>query len=168
MPKMLIVIAPYDFNDKQLAVIAGLLMKAGVQVTIANSTGQPAKGERGSVVQPNTDFYHVSAADYDGIIFIGGVGASSYDHNRRALQLAQEFYHSNKIVAAIGLSPTILVNANILHGKRVTARPTERDAINSVGIYTGSPVELDGNIITAISTAFSEQFTETVLKALKR
>ena len=168
MVKLLIVIPPYDFNDKQLVIITSILLKAGAQVMIANSTGQPAKGERGSIVTPNADFYHVSTIDFNGIIFIGGVGSVAYDHNRRALQLAKEFYDAGKVVAAIGLSPTILANAHILNGKRATARPTERDVINGVGLYTGAPVESDGNIITALSTGFSQEFTETILKALKR
>lgn len=168
MPRILLVIAPYDFNDKQLAIVASMLIKAGAQIVISNSTGQTAKGERGSVIRPDADFYHVDSRDFDGIVFIGGIGSAAYQHNRRAHQLAKEFFEAGKIVGAIGLSPTILASAQILGGKRTTGRPTERDMLNAMGQYTGAPVEVDGNIITALSTAYSAEFTNSIIMALSK
>lgn len=164
----MLVIPPYDFNDKQLAIIGGTLAKSGVQITVVNSTGQAAKGEHGSTVMPHGNIYHVNSADFDGVIFIGGIGSAAYHHNRRALQLAKEFADAGKPVGAIGLSPTILANAHVLRGKRATARPTERDAINALGLYTGAPVEVDGNIITAASTAHASEFTVAFITALAK
>ncbi|MBU5557585.1 MAG: DJ-1/PfpI family protein [Candidatus Aenigmatarchaeota archaeon] len=165
--RVLIVIAPYDFNDRQLAIISSTLSKAGLQLTVVNSTGQAAKGEQGNIVTPHSSFYHVESRDFDAIIFIGGAGSSVYRHNRRALQLVHEFFAAGKPVAAIELAPPILAAAHILRGRRATARPTERDDINAFGLYTGAPVEVDGNIITAQSTAHAAEFAVAILNALR-
>lgn len=168
MPRVLIIVPPYDYNDTQLLAISEALAKEQIQMMVANSTGQPSKGEHGSTLVPDADFYHVDSANFDGAVFIGGTGSSAYQHNRRAQQLAREFFEAGKPVAAIGLSPTILANAQILRGKRATGRPTERDAINALGTYTGAPVEVDGNIITALSTVHVAEFATAIIRALKR
>ncbi len=168
MTRVLVVVAPYDFNDKQLVIITSMLLKANIEVMIVNSTGQATKGERGSVITPHGDFYHVDSKSFQGIIFIGGTGAAAYITNRRALQLAKEFFEAGKPVGAIGLSPTILAHAQIIRGKRVTARPTERDVMSMYGQYTGAPVETDGNIITASSTGHTTEFMDAFIAAMKR
>jgi protease I len=168
MTKVLLVVPPYDYNDRQLVIISNVLTQQKVDFIAVNSTGQSSKGQYGTMLTPQTNFYQVSSKDFDAVIFIGGNGAVAYEHNRRALQLAKEFFEAGKVVGAIGLSPSILVYADILKGKRATGRPTERDIINSTALYTGAPIEIDGKIITAISTAVATEFARAVIDAARR
>lgn len=164
--KVLFIIAPDNFRDEELTEPKAVLEKAGTEITIASSTGQPAKGMLGTIVTPDKNFYDVNAEDYDAIVFIGGSGASVYFNNSQALRLAKEFYSSGKIVCAICIAPSILANAGILADKKATAWPSERNNINAVGIYTGSAVEQDGNIITAKGPEAAKQFGQAIAKAL--
>jgi protease I len=140
----------------------------GAQTTTVNATGQPGRGMYGSTIVPHASFYHVDSKNFDAIIFIGGPGSATYQQNRRAQQLCREFNTAGKPVAAIDIAPVILAAAHILQGKRATARPTEREIINQLGTYTGSPVEIDGNIITASSSAHVNQLASAVIRALTK
>jgi hypothetical protein len=48
----------------------------------------------------------------------------------------------------------------------MTARPSERTNINAAGFYTGKPLEIDNNIITAITDIAG--LVAAVLGKLKR
>lgn len=164
--KILIIIAPDNFNDREYSSPREILEKEGAEITVASSNGQPARGMHGSIVRPDKNFYDVNSKDYNAIIFVGGSGSSVYFNNQRALGLAREFYKQGKIVAAICIAPSILANAGILNGKKATSFPSERNNINTVGAYTGSKVEVDGKIITGYGPDAAADFGHKILEAL--
>jgi len=165
--KVLMVIAPRDFRDEEFFDTKKILEDAGNKVTVVNSTGQPSKSMFGKIVNPDKNFFDINSKDFDAIVFVGGTGSSAYFNNKQALTLAKEFFDNNKVVAAICIAPTILVNAHILNGKKATAYPSERNNINAVGTYTGNAVEKDGNIITGSGPEAAKEFGEKVAEALK-
>lgn len=166
MARILMVIAPNNFRDEEFQEPKKVLESAGHQITVANSTGTESKGMLGAIVKPDIRLDQANSDDYDAIIFVGGTGASVYFNDSRALNLAKEFNEKGKIVAAICIAPSILVNAGILNGKKATSYPSERNNINSVGTYTGSQVEKDGNIITGYGPNAAKEFGEKILEAL--
>jgi len=165
--KVLMVIAPNDFRDEEFFETKEVLEKSNIDVTVVNSTGQPSKSMFGKIVTPDKNFYDVDEKDFDAIIFVGGSGTTAYFNHKRALELAKEFSDSGKLIAAICIAPTILVNAHILNGKKATAYPSERNNINAVGTYTGSDVEIDGKIITSSGPQAAVEFGKRIVEALK-
>jgi len=165
--KALMVIAPSDFRDEEFFETKEILEKSNIDVTVVNSTGQPSKSMFGKIVTPDKNFYDVDVKDFDAVIFVGGSGTTVYHNHKRALELAKEFYDSKKVVAAICIAPTILVNANILGGKKATSFPSERRKINNVGTYTGKIVEQDGKIITGNGPQAAKEFGKRIAEALK-
>ena len=165
--KVLMVIAPEDFRDEEYFETRKVMEDLGNKITVANSTGQPSKSMFGKVVRPDKTLYDVSASDFDAIVFVGGSGAAAYFDNQKALSLAREFNKEGKVVAAICIAPSILVNAGILDGKRVTSFPSQRDNINAVATYTGKPVEVDGKIITANGPMAAKDFGKKIVEALR-
>jgi len=165
--KALMVISPTDFRDEEFFETKEILEKSNIDVTVVNSTGQPSKSSFGKIVTPDKNFYDVDEKDFDAIVFVGGSGTTVYHNHKRTLELAKEFYESGKVVAAICIAPTILVNAGILNGKKATAFPSERNRINAIGTYTGNPVEVDGKIITANGPLAAREFGKRIVEALK-
>ena len=165
--KVLMVIAPNDFRDEELFETKEILEKSNIDVTIVNSTGQPSKSMFGKIVTPDKNFYDVDTKDFDAIVFVGGTGTKAYFNHNRTLELAKEFFKSGKVVAAICIAPTILVNAHVLNGKKATCYPSERNNVNAVGSYTGSVVEVDGKIITGSGPEAASEFGERIVEALK-
>jgi len=105
--------------------------------------------------------------DFDAIIFIGGVGAREYFNNGVAFDIAREAADKGKILAAICIAPSVLANAGVLNGVRVTSFPSERPRLQRAGaIYTGAAVERDGPIITGIGPEAARLFGEAVADAI--
>jgi len=161
------IIAPDRFRDEEFQEPKQILETAGHEITVANSTGTESKGMLGMIVKPDTRLDQVNSDEYNAIIFVGGLGTSVYFNDQRALNLAREFNDKKKIVAAICIAPSILANAGILNGKKATSFPSEKNNINAVGTYTGSPVERDGNIITGYGPEAAKEFGKKILEALQ-
>ncbi|MBR9682204.1 MAG: DJ-1/PfpI family protein [Candidatus Aenigmarchaeota archaeon] len=161
---VLMVIAPDKFRDEEYFVPREILEKAGHIITVASSTGIESRSMFGKIVKPDKNFLEINSADYDAIVFIGGSGASVYFESTQAHRLAREFNEAGKIVAAICIAPSILANAGLLAGKKATAYPSQRDNINAFGQYTGSVIEVEGNIVTANGpeavTVFGDKLVE--------
>jgi protease I len=167
MKKVLMVIAPTDFNDVEFSDTKEVLEAANLDITVVNSTGQPSRSSLGKVVTPDSNFYDVDSADFDAIVFVGGSGSAVYQSHNRTLELVKEFNSSGKLIAAICIAPTILVNAGIMYKKNMTAFASEKDRINAVGTFTGRPIEVDGNIITASGPSVAKLFGKYIVEKLK-
>ena len=165
-PNVLLIIAPENYKEEEFFDTKRLLSKAGVKVTVANSTGKPSVSKNGKMVKVQKSLKDVKVDEYEGIIFVGGSGASTYFNNSIALELVRKFFKAGKIVGAICIAPTILANAGILKGKKATAYITQKDAISSVCIYTGKEVEQDGNIITCKWPTAVPKFVKKFVKSL--
>ena len=73
----------------------------------------------------------------------------------------------NQLLAAICLAPVTLANSGILDGKHATGYPSAESYLTWKGaIYTGNPVEIEENVITAIGPAAADEFAETVITSL--
>ena len=166
--KILLIIAPDNFRDEEYFDTKQEIEAAGFKTITANSTGQRSKSSFGKIVKPNKNIYDVSSEKFDAIVFVGGEGARIYFDNNRALELAKEFFNSGKIVSAICIAPVILVNAGFMLGKKATGFPSIRDEIKAVGTYTGEPVEVDGNIITANGPKAAKEFGMKIVQALSK
>jgi len=164
--KIAMVIATNGYRDEEYDVPKEHFLKNGAKVTTVNSNGTTSKSMFGKTAEVDGSIHDINPDDYDAIVFVGGTGAAEYFTNTKATDLAKKFNEQGKIVAAICIAPSILANAHILMGKKATAYPSERENINAEGTYTGSPVEIDGNIITASGPDAAFQFAEAIVRAL--
>lgn len=167
--RVLMIIAPENFRDEELFYPKEELERAGVGVTVASSRTGEAKGKLGARVKPDLKLDQVKAGDYDAVIFVGGSGSEVYFNDRQALSIAGEAFKKGKKICAICIASVILANAGVLKGKRATVWNGEYiEKIESKGAtYTGKPVEVDGNVITANGPAAAREFGRTIAKAIK-
>ncbi|WP_457621998.1 type 1 glutamine amidotransferase domain-containing protein [Persephonella sp.] len=87
---------------------------------------------------------------YDAVFIPGGYAPDRFRRDKETIEFIRSMYKKGKIVAAICHGPWALISAKIVKGKRITAFFSIRDDIENAGaIYTGKPVEVDGNIVTA-------------------
>lgn len=168
MKKVVMIIARNDFRDEELFLPKEILEKSGIEVNVASTSLDVAKGMLGGTVRPDMLMSDINVSDFDAIVFIGGAGASQYWNDGVAHKLARDAFNTNKIIAAICIAPVTLAKAGILNGKRATVWSTEAGQLKVVGgaIYTGKNVEKDGNIITAAGPFAASQFGDELLKAL--
>ena len=165
--KILMVIAPYDFRDEELFVPKGIFEQAGYKVDVASTVDGKIKGMLGGIASVDYRISEVYPSNYAAVVFVGGIGAQSYFHNRQVLDLAKTFYKEGKVVAASCIAPVILANAGLLHNKKATVWPSESIKIKKKrAIYYSTAVVRDGRIVTSNGPAASTEFANKILEVL--
>jgi protease I len=165
--KVLLVVAPQAFQDQELYETKRALELAGVPVQIASTRLTGVVGMSGATVNPDVLLNHAKLDDYGGIVFIGGPGVVEYFTNPIVMNLVRQATDQKKVVAAIGTAPTILANAGIVKGARVTGYFSEQARITQGGAnYTGYPVEKDGLTVTATGAPAVPLFVRAILEGL--
>ena len=166
---VVMIIAPENFRDEELMEPKEVLENYGANVTIASKGTTSAKGKLGAIVSVDMDISEINVDDFDAVVFVGGSGASIYFDDERAREIATEAYEKGKVVAAICIAPSILANAGILEGKKVTSFPSEEKNLEAHGAtYTGADVEVDGNIVTASGPHAASEFGEKIAELLSK
>jgi protease I len=166
--KILMIIAPKNFRDEELQDPKLELEAAGASVTIASKKTGSIRGMLGARVDSEVALDDVNVDDYDAIIFVGGIGASTYFNDGRALSITKDAFRKGKKICAICIAPVILANAGVLKGKRATSFEGEyKRALEARGAtYTGTSVEVDGNVVTAFGPAAAREFGRTIAREL--
>ena len=115
---------------------------------------QPAKN-----IPVDLHLAEVEVADYDAIVFIGGLGCQGQWHDEQAHRIAQEAVSQGKVLGAAGCASTILAYAGVLQGKAATvcssSPPVKHGqdycaVLQSQGaVCSQEPITRDGRIVTA-------------------
>lgn len=167
--KVLMVIASAQFRDEEYQKPRKILELEGVRVTVACSSLKESTGMLGLKVKPDILLKDARADQYDGVIFVGGMGATEYWDNPAAHALARAIHGAGKPTTAICLAPMTLANAGLLEGKKATIWKDAVSDFKTKGVvYTGSPVEQDGRIITGSGPDAAEAFARTLVEALRK
>lgn len=165
--KAVFIIAAKDFRDEELQQPTALLKARGCAVTIASSSLDEATGMLGAKAKAEVLLKDLKAADYDAVVFVGGVGASEYFDDPTAHALARDAVAKGKVVAAICIAPSILARAGLLKGKRATAWESQKDDLEKSGAtWSAGPAVRDGTIVTANGPKAAKAFGELLAEAL--
>lgn len=163
------IIAHTNFRDEELSVPKSVFEESGATVHVASTSLEQAKGKLGMKITPDMLVKDIRVENYDAVVFVGGAGASCYFNSRIAHDIAKEACLKNKLLCAICAGPVILANAGVLEGKKATAWSSFRNELEQKGaIYTGEPVQTDGNIVTANGPQSAERFAREILKLLNK
>lgn len=165
--KVLFIIAPGNFRDEEFEVPFKLISNAGASIKVASTTTHKSTGTYGAEITPDLTIYEVIPLDFNAIVFVGGSGSSIYFDDQTAHTIAREAFNNHRIVAAICIAVATLANAGILTNKRVTAFESVMPIVQRGGaMYTGTPVQRDGMLLTAIGPSAAKQFGEELISML--
>jgi protease I len=164
---ILLVIAHNNFRDEEYASVRNKLQSVGATIAVASTTMEIALGSQGAKVNPDLLIDAVDPDQYDGVIFIGGTGASQYWHDSKAHAIVAALNARQKLVAACSHAPVTLAVTGILKGKKATAHVSVYEKLCVQGAeYTGKKLEVDGNIITSAGVSAAREFSEAVAKII--
>jgi protease I len=106
--------------------------------------------------------------DYDALVLPGGV--ANPDRLRMdadAVSFVRDFMASGKPVAAICHAPWMLIEADVVRGKRLTSWPSLQTDIRNAGAeWVSEPAVIDGNLITSRKPDDIPAFNSALLEAL--
>jgi protease I len=109
------------------------------------------KVQFGDTVKVDVALSYANSDDYDALLLPGGVINS--DQLRRipeAVEFVRAFFEAGKPVAAICHGPQILIDANVLRGRKLTSYPSiKTDLINAGAEWVDEKVVVDQGLITS-------------------
>ena len=170
--KHVLVMATDRFEESELFGPREILLGRGASVTLASLAMEPILGTvhdvPGRTIAPDLLIGAVAVGDYDALLLPGGVGnPDRLRGEAQAVALVRAFAAAGKPVAAICHGPWLLVEADVIRGKRVTSWPSIRtDLRNAGGEVVDEAAVTDGNIITSRNPDDVPAFTEALAKSL--
>lgn len=93
----------------------------------------------------------VDAADFDALMVPGGVGnPDQLRGDENMVQFVRAFFEQGKPVAAICHAPWVLVEADVVRGRKLTSWPTlQTDIRNAGGNWVDEQVVVDNGLVTS-------------------
>ncbi|GAA0738127.1 type 1 glutamine amidotransferase domain-containing protein [Sphingomonas japonica] len=168
-----LILATDGFENDELFKPRQALLDAGVQVTLASIRTDPIQGvkndsEPADTITPDMTIDDVDTEDFDGLLLPGGVGnPDKMRMQERAVDIVEEFMDDSKVVAAICHAPWLLVEADVVDGRRVTSWPSVRTDLTNAGAdVVDEEVVVDGNLITSRKPDDIPAFNKAMITAL--
>lgn len=167
MPNVLVPIAE-GCEELEAVTIIDLLRRADIEVTSAGLDDQPVTASRGTVLVPDTTLDKALESAYDMIVLPGGIpGADHLNDDPRIIATLKKMAGEGKYTAAICAAPKVLAGAGLLDGKAATGYP---GVLDPAGLprteLTGSPVEVDGRVITSRGPGTAMDFALELISQL--
>ena len=139
------------FQDQEALMPLAFLVNQGAEVTVAGP-------QRGTVKAYNSDVRlniqaaaaDVAAEDFDALVLPGGTAPAQIRQDRHVVRLAREMFEAGKPVAAICHGPQVLVSADVLEQRTLTAYSGIADEVREAGAtFKDEAVVCDQNLITS-------------------
>ena len=178
MPKMsearILIMATNRFEESELFGPRERLVELGAEVKLAsldlNEIMATVHDEPGKRIKPDLTIGDARAADFDALILPGGVGnPDQLRTSEDAIGLIREFANAGKPVAAICHGPWLLVEADLLRGRKATSWKSIRTDLRNAGAeVVDEEVVIDDNIITSRKPEDVPAFTDAVVESVER
>ncbi len=171
MKKRVIMIVEDNYEDQEVDSPLAFLQEKGFQVDLVGlKKNKNLKGKKGaSKIVTTHAISDVRAEDYDGLIIPGGWAPDKLRIIDGVLDFVRAMEGDQKPIAAICHGPQVLINAEVVKGKRLTAyRAIWKDLENAGAEVLNKPVVVDGNLITSRHPGDLKYFNRAFLGALER
>ena len=167
-----LIMASDGFDEAELFVPLQSLREKGCQVALAAPSRAPIQAtvldDPGRTIRPDLTIAEAKAEDWDALLLPGGL--INPDHLRtrpEAVALVQCFAELGKPVAAICHGPWLLVEADLLRGRRATGWTSIRTDLRNAGAELADErVVTDRGIVTAVGPEDSVAFAQALYDLL--
>ncbi len=145
-----LIITADDTQDLEFFYPYYRLSEEGYAVDVATPDGGSFKGKMGMGLKQTKSIDQVSPADYALLYLPGGKAPASLRKNDAVVNFVKHFASSGKPIAAICHGPQLLVTADLVRGKKISAYPEVAKEIEAAGgRYSDEALAIDGQFITA-------------------
>jgi protease I len=169
----ILIMATDGFEESELFGPRAILQARGAEVLLASPNLTPiqatVRDDPGKTIRPDLTIADAKVQDFDALVLPGGViNPDALRTNRFAVELVRAFAYARKPVAAICHGPWLLVEADVLDGRKATSWKSIRTDLRNAGAdLSEERVVVDGNIITAQAPEDVEAFTEALIAAVE-
>lgn len=149
------ILAADGFEQAELEGPLAALQSAGATVRIVSPKAGKIVGmrhmETGDSVNVDLVLKAAGAEDFDALVIPGGLyNPDTLRSNPEAVKFVGAFAKAGKPIAAICHGPWLLIEANLVSGRRVTSWPAiQTDVRNAGGDWVDEEVVVDHGIVTS-------------------
>ena len=169
----ILIMATDGFEESELFGPLGILKERGAEMLLASPSLTPIQAtvldDPGKTIRPDLTIADAKVQDFDALILPGGViNPDALRTNRFAVDLVRAFANARKPVAAICHGPWLLVEADVLRGRKATGWKSIRTDMRNAGAeFSDERVVRDGNLITAQAPEDVRAFTVALIAAVE-
>lgn len=149
------IMATNGFEQSELFEPLNQLRDAGATVHIASLDTDDIRAwdqsDWGKTITVDKKIAEIDCEDYDALVLPGGqINPDLLRVEERAVDLVRAFDHAKKPIAAICHAPWLLIEADLVKGKRLTSYKSIRTDMKNAGAnVVDEQVAVDGHFITS-------------------
>ncbi len=168
-----LIMATSRFEESELFGPREILLDKGAKVRLASLDRHEIFGtvhdEPGRRITPDLTIEEAQVGDYDALLLPGGVvNPDALRMNDAAVALIKAFDDAGKPIGAICHAPWLLVEAEVLRGRRATSWPSLRTDLRNAGAEVVDEAAVtDGHIVTSRNPDDVPAFTEALIAAIE-
>lgn len=149
-PRRVAMIIADGFEDSEVTSPLAELDAEGVEVTVIAPAVGTVTGKKGTQVEAVATVADSTVSDFELLIVPGGTGPATLRQDTEAVAFARDFVTSGKPVASICHGPQLLVTADVIAGRTLTAVGDVQKEIEGAGAtFVDEEVHVDGNLISS-------------------
>jgi protease I len=159
------------FEQVELTKPRAALEKSGYETEIVSPNPKTVQGvvhtRPGKRLSVDVPLTRARAARYDALLLPGGVmNPDALRLEPKAVAFVRGFFKARKPVAAICHGPIMLIEADVVRGRRMTSFPSIRTDLTNAGArWANKTVVVDGSLVTSRKPADIPAFNDRMLKA---
>ncbi len=155
------------FEEIEAITNVDVLRRAEIDVLTVSLDKEIVTGAHNIEFLTDFNISNVDITELEGIILPGGMpSAANLRDNLKIINIVQELYKNNKLIAAICAAPIVLEKAGIIKNKKVTSFPGFESQLKS-SVYKTDRVVIDNNIITGRGPGVALEFALAIVNYLK-
>lgn len=149
------IFAADGFEQVELTEPLDKLREAGAEVHVISIRSGTIKGwdrdHWDREIPVDKQLSEVRTSDYDALVLPGGqINPDTLRADPKAVSFVREFFNSKKPLAAICHAPWLLIEADVVRGRKLTSFKSIRtDVVNAGGNWQDAPVVCDEALITS-------------------
>jgi protease I len=170
--KRIAILATHGFEQSELEVPLQKLKEAGAQVQIVSLEAGEIRGwakkDWGRPVSVDRTLDEAKPSDYDALVLPGGqINPDLLRVEPKAIEFIKGFWRDNKVIGAICHAPWLLIEADIVKGRRVTSyHSIKTDVINAGGRWEDSEVVTDQGLVTSRNPGALDAFPRKLIEEI--
>jgi len=168
--KKVAILVADGFEESELQRPRAALVAAGAQTAVVSPNHDLVQSwsgdDYGAPVEVDLPLDEARAEEFDALLLPGGVmNPDTLRTKPRAVELVRAFLDAGKPVAAICHGPWLLVEADVVRGRRVTSyKSIKTDLINAGAEWVDEAVVVDQGLVTSRHPDDIPQFNEKMLE----
>lgn len=174
--KKIAILATEGFEQSELEKPRAALEEAGAETEVISPKDGEIRGwdgeDFGDAVEVDRALADANPDDYDGLLLPGGVmNPDKLRMEPKAVEFVRAFFAAGKPVAAICHGPQLLIEADVVRGRKLTSYASvKKDLMNAGAQWVDEEVVVDNGLVTsrkpddipAFNAKMVEEFAEGV------